>query len=95
VNKLSFLDNGYELIDGFSSAADIDAIRGELDKSEHQVKRGGIRNAEKKLESVNALVLSTKMKQSAEKYLSGEPKLVRVMIFCNEAYAVNLLVIRI
>ncbi len=79
---MSFSEVGFELIDGFLTAKSIDKVLSELDELAIEPGRvGGLRNAEKKLESVKELVYSDCVLKKVGYYLSGTPNLVRAILF--------------
>ncbi|MDO3386315.1 phytanoyl-CoA dioxygenase family protein [Gilvimarinus sp. SDUM040013] len=77
----AFNNTGFELITNLVSAEDIQALRGETDVALKNNKGGGIRTAERKLESVRALVASAPLLQCVSQYLAGKPKFVRAIVF--------------
>ena len=75
------LENGYEFIEGFLDFSQLQPITSELETVSLPAKVGGIRNAEKKFNSINRLAQSELLIVKAQNYLCGTPKLVRTMLF--------------
>lgn len=76
-----FSDNGFEILNNVVAASDIEFITNEVVSSDIKRRRGGIRNAEKKYHSIQSLVSSKELINKAQGYLSGKPKIVRVIYF--------------
>lgn len=80
-NMSNIENDGFEVLEGFLAP---DEVAGQVDAIQsHQLgaARGGVRNAEKKFETINDLVASSKLRGRASEYLSGKPNLVRVILF--------------
>lgn len=77
----SNLGNGYKLVSGFLTPEQLAPIYHDIETATLPVKSGGIRNAEKKFSAINALAKSEHLKQQAQKYLAGNPSLVRAILF--------------
>ncbi len=76
---MSFCSSGYELIDGVVSD---DVIRSILHGfNALGITGGGLRNAEKKLVEVLEYAESRELLGTASKYLDGQPRLVRAILF--------------
>lgn len=82
---MSFAKDGFEVVNHFIPPVNLDAIRLETcglgSGADGVIKRGGIRNAEKHLASVRALLASNTLAVHAERYLGGTPHFVRAIIF--------------
>lgn len=78
---MSLSDSGFELVKDFLSFEIAASIIGEADKELLMCKGGGIRNADKRFNSINKLALSAEMLTSAESYLAGRATLVRAILF--------------
>ena len=78
---MSVSEKGFEFIDDFVADDVIADIKAELSTSSFLSKGGGIRNADKKLTTVNTLVSSDWLREKAEVYLSGRASVVRVILF--------------
>lgn len=79
--RVSLFESGFEFIDNFVPLDTIEAIKDDLSKQPMKLRGGGIRNAEKKLTTVNTLVRSESVLEKARRYLPGEPSIVRVILF--------------
>ncbi len=75
------LENGFEIIDEFISEKDISNIINEIGSIEFPFGTGGVRNAEKKLASINNYVNSFFAYKKAASYLNGKPNFVRAILF--------------
>lgn len=73
--------HGFEIRPNFINEELVQEIIDEIGGLGDSYPRHGIRNAEKKLASVQRLADSTLLKNTAKKYLSGEPEIVRVIVF--------------
>ena len=76
-----FLEEGFELVDEFLELHEIDSIVQEFDQQPLSGRNGGVRNAEKKLSSVNKLVVSPRILSFAAGYVSDNVRLVRSILF--------------
>lgn len=74
-------DDGFELVEDFISAEVADSIINETETELATIKGGGIRNADKKFQSIATLANSKKILSQATKYLKGKPNLVRAVLF--------------
>lgn len=88
---MSFLDSGYEILDGFLSSEQLDIFDNALVELNLPKSVGGIRNAEKKFECIKAFISSEQTLGQAAAYLEGAPKFVRALLF-NKTPANNWLV---
>ena len=77
---MSFKEDGFEIIEGIISAEEAETIKCELAAIAFKG-GGGIRNAEKKLQTVARLAKSDKLITLASKYLSGKARIVRSILF--------------
>lgn len=77
----SNLENGYKLIPGFLTQEQLTPVYHDIETATLAAKSGGIRNAEKKFNAINVLAKSEYLKQQAQKYLTGNPSLVRAILF--------------
>lgn len=75
------LEDGYKIINEFMSVQDMNSILSEIDIVELPMLSGGIRNAEKKFESIYRYVCSDSIIEAVSQYITGSPKLVRVILF--------------
>lgn len=78
---MPFIDDGYEIIDDFVEFKYLQAIKSEITSSKLKISGGGIRNAEKKLSSIESLITLPELSQKAERYLGDTAHLVRVILF--------------
>lgn len=78
---MSFHELGFELTTNFISSATNSEILNETNGALANSKGGGIRNAEKKFASVEKLIQSDYILNSASTYLTGIPKFVRAILF--------------
>lgn len=76
-----FHENGFELLENAVDLDAVDAIKRELASFEPATLSGGLRHAEKKLDSVYRLTHDQRLLDQAKKYLPGEPTLVRAIAF--------------
>lgn len=74
-------EHGIEFHSGFLDDAAIQEVIHEIESLGIDYPRHGIRNAEKKLRSVKQLVDSNLLRNKARQYLSGDPEVVRVIVF--------------
>ncbi|TMP40012.1 hypothetical protein CWB98_00315 [Pseudoalteromonas rubra] len=73
--------NGFEIHSSFVSNDSINDIITEIESLDSDYPKHGVRNAEKKLISVKKLVESDLLLEKAKSYLSGNPEVVRVIVF--------------
>ena len=78
---MSFQESGFELIPSFISESIASEIIEQAEPFLNKSKRGGLRNADKKLPSVFELAHSNLLLSQAEKFLSSKPNLVRAILF--------------
>ena len=78
---MSIEENGFEIHSNFLGNDSIREIVAEIEALDFSYPKHGIRNAQKKLASVKNLVNSDLLLEKAKIYLSGNPKIVRVIIF--------------
>lgn len=78
---MRILDSGFELVGDFISNIQLEELNAELSFLDNRSRMGGIRNAEKKYSAVSKLVSSSTLLVAASKYLKGEPRLVRSILF--------------
>lgn len=78
---MSFEENGFEIHSSFLSREIIKEIIAEIEALDSDYPKHGIRNAEKKLNSVKRLVESDLLLDKAKNYLPGTPEVVRVIVF--------------
>jgi len=88
---VSFSDNGYELIDSFISAKELEAFNSDLSSASLPRTSGGIRNAQNRFASIKSFSSSEYALSQAASYLVGTPKFVRAILF-NKTSANNWLV---
>lgn len=75
------LEEGFEIIDDFISEKDISIIINEIESIEFPFGTGGLRNAEKKLSSINNYINFFFPYKKAASYLNGKPNFVRAILF--------------
>lgn len=75
------LKNGYKIINNFISHTQLNAIQLDIENIEFPSKAGGIRNAEKKFNSIYKLAQSNLLSTHVQKHLTGEVHLVRAILF--------------
>ncbi|EGG95055.1 hypothetical protein IMCC1989_1904 [gamma proteobacterium IMCC1989] len=85
------LGNGFEIIENFISEDEILIILHELESTHFPFGVGGIRNAEKKIASINTFISSPSLLKTATSYLQEKPSFVRA-IFFNKTLESNWLV---
>ncbi len=78
---MSLKESGFELLIDFVDRSIVDSILNEVDLALQKSKGGGIRNADKKFDSIAKFASSDSVFSSASKYLVGNPKLVRCILF--------------
>jgi ectoine hydroxylase-related dioxygenase (phytanoyl-CoA dioxygenase family) len=78
---LGIKDNGFEAFSRFLDTAAINEITAEIDVLVSKHFKHGLRNAGMKLPSVKRLVHSDLLRDKAKTYLSGNPEVVRVIVF--------------
>ena len=78
---MSFTGDGFEILNDFVSTKNLNAIIEDVVSSDIKKQKGGIRNAEKKYQSIKNLVSSEKLLNQARHYLLNDPKVVRVIYF--------------
>jgi len=78
---VSFTNDGFEILSDFVSTKNLNVIIEDVVSSDIKKQKGGIRNAEKKYQSIKNLVSSEKLFNRARNYLLNEPKVVRVIFF--------------
>jgi len=80
-DALSIHSHGIRIERNFVSSAVLEAIHNEVSSCGTEYNRYGIRNAEKKFASINALVRSERFINKAKSILGGVPDVVRVIFF--------------
>lgn len=78
---MSIEQEGFEIHPAFLDNQKVREIIDEIESLNSTYPKHGIRNAEKKLSTIKALVESDKLINTAACYLSGKPQLVRAIIF--------------
>jgi len=78
---LPFSSDGFEIVNDFIDRSFFQSIKTETDKIKLAGRRGGIRNAEKRFESVQALLAAGILSNHAEIYLGKTPNFVRAILF--------------
>lgn len=78
---MSNLELGFKLVEHFLSQKQLTSVCEELDGLALPRAAGGVRNAEKKYKSIEALVSSQFLMDHASKYLPGAPCFVRAILF--------------
>ena len=73
--------SGYQIIRNFIQPAEVYAVIREMAELKSEANAAGIRNAEKKLSSVNQLVSSVDLIDKISVYLKSRAQLVRAIIF--------------
>ena len=74
-------DNGFECHQAFLDKESITEIINDIESLNSDYPKHGIRNAQKKLPTVKALVNSSLLLNTAQSFLIGEPQVVRVIVF--------------
>jgi len=77
----AFSDGGFEVIDDFVQLGSVIDIIHELESMKIETNVSGIRNAEKKLQSVKCCIENNLLVDVAGHYLNDSAKLVRAIIF--------------
>ena len=80
-NMSNIEDDGFEVLEDFLTSDEVAGLCDALQSHQLGAARGGVRNAEKKFESINNLVVSSKLRGRASEYLKGKLNLVRVIFF--------------
>jgi ectoine hydroxylase-related dioxygenase (phytanoyl-CoA dioxygenase family) len=75
------LEEGFEIIEDLISENDIFTILHELEDIQFPFGVGGVRNVEKKIDSINTLISSPSLLNSAAAYLQEKPSCVRAILF--------------
>ena len=78
---MDFENTGFELIPGFLTPGEIDALLAALRDHRPDARRGGIRRIDRLVPSVAALAQSPKILAAAASRLNGIPRLVRAIYF--------------
>ena len=78
---MSFHEEGYELIDSFLSPEQLKLFNSELGSVKLPQSTGGIRNAQKKYNSIHSFSSSNFILEKAARYLKDTPRLVRAILF--------------
>ena len=78
---MSFKNDGFEILSDCVSTKSLNTIIEDVVSSDIKRQKGGIRNAEKKYQSIKNLVSSEKLLNQARNYLLNDPKVVRVIYF--------------
>ena len=78
---MNILENGFEVHENFLDHTSIGEIINEIESLDSDYPKHGIRNAEKKLLSVKNLVESDLLLRKTKSYLTGDPQIVRVIVF--------------
>jgi ectoine hydroxylase-related dioxygenase (phytanoyl-CoA dioxygenase family) len=78
---LPFSSDGFEIVNDFIDHVYFQSINSETNKINLGGKRGGVRNAEKHFESVQALLAAGILSKHAETYLGEKPHFVRAILF--------------
>jgi len=78
---LNIEEYGFEIYSKFLDVAAINEIIDEIESLDPGCPKHGIRNAEKKLDSVKNIVNSSLLRRKAGRFLSGNPEIVRVIVF--------------
>lgn len=73
--------DGYEIIEGFLTRADIDNLIAEIEEKKLPPVKGGFRNAENTFPLIDKLSSSSTLLETAGRYLQGKPKFVRAILF--------------
>lgn len=73
--------DGYEIIEGFLTRADIDNLIAEIEEKKLPPVKGGFRNAENTFPLIDQLSSSSTLLGTAEQYLQGKPNFVRAILF--------------
>jgi len=79
--QFNFNKDGVEIRDGVLSRRDIGFIASEISLDSDILRRGGIRNLEKKFASIAKLARDRSILQLAQSCLKGTPRLVRALFF--------------
>jgi len=77
----TFAEPGFEIRSGVLSAEDLEAIKAEVSVDHEISRRTGIRNLEKKFASIARVAVDSSVVPIAERWLGGEPRLVRALFF--------------
>jgi len=72
---------GFQLADYFIDPDSLSSINQELENFDCAINKGGIRNAEKKLNSVKSFTQSDVLLKQASEFLDGKAEVVRVILF--------------
>lgn len=78
---MSFLENGYELINDILSHQQLQSINLEIGTTSLISNTGGIRNTDKKFPTINKLAHSEQLMKLASNYLPKPANLVRAILF--------------
>jgi len=78
---MSFLKNGFEILNNMLTADELSPIKLELEKQALPILTAGLRNADKKFPTIHSLVTNKKLLGKAKEYLGGDPAIVRVILF--------------
>ena len=78
---MSFKENGFEIIEDVLSSKDLTPINKEFSLMESSIIGGGLRNADKKLSSVSALLSNPNLSTLIQNYFPSHAQLVRAILF--------------
>ena len=81
MTELEFEKDGVELRKSVLSAETIELLKSDIDLDSEKFKTYGVRNLEKRFESISKLVLDDKIVSIANDCLKGQAKLVRALFF--------------
>lgn len=74
-------EDGFEFHRGFLDIHSVNSLIADIELLDFDYPKHGIRNAEKKLPSLKELVDSELLRNTAKRYLTADPSLVRVIVF--------------
>lgn len=82
---MSFLENGFEIIDDFMSESWRHTILEEIQRSDVSTEISGVRSVDKKLTSVAEYLKSNEFKQKSNSFVPHNAQLVRAILFNKSA----------
>ena len=77
---------GFQIVNNVFRDAELEPIRQELERYKLPVTRGGLRQADKKLLSVQQIAISEMVISLAQSLLTKKPRLIRAILFCKNTH---------
>ena len=81
IKKLNIFDHGIEILEGILSDEVMQLVVNEIENSDITMPKHGVRNAEKKFNSIRRVAEDETLRKKAKEILGKEPQIVRVIFF--------------